>query len=297
MDTLALRSEAIKKLSAYFSQSFLTTTRFSLLNILLLAGFVIPLIYISVRAADDDNLFDSLFICNPYIEQIVPSHLPSNTSCQPVTTLHPSDIQKGIDVSHYQGEVLWHRVAASGKSFAIAKATGGENYTDPSFTNNWYGIRRHELIRGAYHFFYAGDDPEKQAEHYLDTVGQIRKNDLPPILDVEITDEMSPELLIEHTLIWLETVEKATKRKPIVYTDSAFGQEFLTDPRFGHYYLWLADYSNENPPAPQAWKKKRWFLLQHAQNGKVDGIKGNVDLSHYRGSLANLKAFIQQSNL
>jgi lysozyme len=297
MDTLAQRNKFIGKLVESFSESMFATTRFNIFNALLLAGFIVPLIYIALNPTEEEDFLENIFPCNPYITQPPPSHLPTGTPCQPLTTLQPSDTLKGIDVSHYQGEVLWDKVAASGKKFAIAKATGGEDYTDPDFTDNWYGIRRHDMIRGAYHFFYAGDDPEVQAEHFLATVGKIRKNDLPPILDVEITDQVDREQLVKNTLIWLETIEQSTQRKPIIYTDSAFGQEFLSDPRFGQYYLWLADYSIEDPKLPEAWNKKQWFLLQHAQNGKVDGIKSNVDLSHYQGSLDNLKAFIKQSNL
>ncbi len=297
MDTLTQRNGLTEKLADSFSESLFVTTRFNIFNSLLLAGFIVPLAYIAVHYVSDDDLFESFFACNPYITQAPPSHLPAGTSCQVVTALQTSDLQKGIDVSHYQGDILWNKVAASGKTFAIAKATGGKDYTDPHFTENWYGIRRHDMIRGAYHFFYAGDDPVKQAEHFLATVGEIRRSDLPPILDVEITDQVHTKVLVENTLIWLKKVEQATQRKPIIYTDAAFGQEFLTDPRFGQYYLWLADYSVEDPKPPQAWNNKQWFLLQHSQDGKVGGIKDDVDLSHYQGSLENLKAFIQQSNL
>jgi lysozyme len=297
MDTLSQRNGFIGKVINSFSESLFVTTRFNIFNLLLLAGFIVPLIYIALHSTTEEDLLESIFTCNPYIIQAAPPHLPTSTSCQKLTTLKPKDTQKGIDVSHYQGDILWNKVAASGKIFAIAKATGGKDYTDPHFTDNWYGIRRHDMIRGAYHFFYAGDDPVKQAEHFLATVGKIRRNDLPPILDVEITDQVHTQVLMENTLIWLKKVEQATQRKPIIYTDSAFGEEFLTDPRFGQYYLWLADYSVENPKPPQAWNNKQWFLLQHSQDGKVGGIKDDVDLSHYQGSLENLKAFIQQSNL
>ncbi len=71
---------------------------------------------------------------------------------------------KGIDVSQWQGKVRWDVVKQNGISFGYAKATGGITYTDPEFVNNWHGMREAGLPRGAYHFFYAHDAPQKQKE-------------------------------------------------------------------------------------------------------------------------------------
>ena len=38
------------------------------------------------------------------------------------------------DVSHYQGTINWAEVAGSGIGFAMAKATEGTTYTDPTFS-------------------------------------------------------------------------------------------------------------------------------------------------------------------
>ena len=47
----------------------------------------------------------------------------------------------GIDVSHYQGEVDWPAVAASGVRFAFIKATDGVDDIDPRFAQNWAGAK------------------------------------------------------------------------------------------------------------------------------------------------------------
>jgi len=268
-----------------------------LISVLFLAAFILPIAFMGVEYEQEESIADNDTECNPYIE---PRNTPIDTtdeSCPSVTHINLKEVQTGIDVSHYQGKVMWDKVASTGKSFAITKATGGESYIDPNFIRNWYEIRKHELIRGAYHFFYAGDDPESQAKHFLKTVGKIRKNDLPPILDIEISDQESADTIKERALVWLTKVESQTKRRPIIYTDKDFAKEFLSDSRFGRYYLWLADYSDENPTPPLAWKDRQWFLLQYTQDGKVDGIDGNVDLNHYIGSMDNLKTFIHLSNL
>ena len=62
------------------------------------------------------------------------------------------DTIKGIDVSHFQGEVDWSDVKTAGMHFGIAKATQGATYLDPTFHKNWESIAKSGLYRGAYHF-------------------------------------------------------------------------------------------------------------------------------------------------
>ena len=47
----------------------------------------------------------------------------------------------GIDVSHRQGTIDWHRAAEKGKRFAFLKATDGHDLLDPTFFANRAGAR------------------------------------------------------------------------------------------------------------------------------------------------------------
>lgn len=62
---------------------------------------------------------------------------------------------QGIDVSHYQGDIDWKKVAGSGITFAFVKATEGETYKDPTFMRNAEGAADAGLLAGAYHFLKA----------------------------------------------------------------------------------------------------------------------------------------------
>jgi lysozyme len=202
----------------------------------------------------------------------------------------------GIDVSHYQGNINWSKVALSDISFAYAKATGGETYTDPKFEYNWHHIRTTDIHRGAYHFFFAYDAPKKQAEHFIKTIGKLRKYDLPPMLDIEVSDHESYKVVGERALIWLQEVEKATKRIPIIYTNSSFGREVLTHPEFSRYPLWIADYEPEIKKIPSPWKHSGWTIWQHSSEGVINGIKGNVDLNLFHSDAGKLIRFIEESH-
>ncbi|MCS6237697.1 hypothetical protein G3495_21710 [Shewanella baltica] len=109
----------------------------------------------------------------------------------------------GIDVSHYQRNVNWNQVAEAGVVFAFAKATGGNDFVDPHFAQNWYGMREVKLYRGAYHFFLADDDPIEQAKSFTNTLGELRSNDRPPMLDAEQSDNTYAKTLQAGALVWL----------------------------------------------------------------------------------------------
>ncbi|MGR5284867.1 glycoside hydrolase family 25 protein [Vibrio maritimus] len=204
---------------------------------------------------------------------------------------------KGMDVSHYQGQITWPTIDNSDIHFAIAKATGGMTYIDPEFKVNWNGMKEQSLIRGAYHFYYPQDDPVKQANNYLNVLGTLQPTDLPPIVDVEVTGNQQPDAIVTGLLKWLVTVEQATKRRPMIYSDLDFAKQYLSDPRLSDYPLWVADYSNAIQGLPTPWQSTGWTLWQYSQTGEVDGIEGNVDLDRFKGTKKALKEFITSTHL
>ena len=63
--------------------------------------------------------------------------------------------QNGIDVSRYQGNINWGRVAAAGKQFAIVRVGSGNSgglYVDPYFLQNVNGAKAAGLRVGAYYY-------------------------------------------------------------------------------------------------------------------------------------------------
>jgi lysozyme len=199
------------------------------------------------------------------------------------------DLLAGIDVSHWQGTVDWQRVAGDGVSFVFIKATEGGDYTDPAFAANWAGAARAGVARGAYHFYRPQTGAAAQAQHFLRTV-QLRAGDLPPVLDVEVTDGQSAGAIAAGVRTWLETVERATGRRPIVYTRASFWTSQM-GAGFGAYPLWVAHYGAASPAVPSGWSG--WTFWQHSDSGRVAGISGNVDLNWFRGGWAELQALIQ----
>ena len=205
-----------------------------------------------------------------------------------VSTAQTAD-RHGIDVSHHQNDIDWTKVKAAGHSFVFIKATEGVDYTDPNFGSYWIGSKEAGLVRGAYHFFHPDDDAKTQAEFFIATV-TLQPGDLPPALDVEVAEGVSPAALIDDVKTWLDLVEAAYGVKPIIYSDLHFLQAEVTQNQLKDYPLWLADYTENTPEAPGAWTD--WTLWQFSRSGIVDGIDGEVDRTLFRGILEDWEALL-----
>lgn len=194
---------------------------------------------------------------------------------------------QGIDVSNHQQTVDWNAVQQAGKIFAFMKATDGITYTDPEFATNWSGARAAGLLRGAYHFYETNDDPTAQAQNFLSAV-QLEPGDLPPVVDIERTKSgESASQIVQDLQTWLDVVEQATGRVPIIYTSPGYWNSLGTS-AFGRYPLWVAEYGVQSPKPVAGWEG--WTFWQYSESGTVTGISGSVDLDVFQGTLADLAA-------
>jgi lysozyme len=211
---------------------------------------------------------------------------------------------RGVDVSVYRGNINWHKVKKQTDIvFGITKATQGIFLIDETFDTNWTGMRRVNLIRGAFHFFLPKSAPIAQANHFLKVVGDIlHTTDLPPILDVEdypLWVRAGWRTIPVHTRIsrirrWLERVEAETGRVPIIYTSQSSWQAITGDSQdFSRYPLWVANYGVSSPRMPaNNWAGRGWFMWQFTEHGEVTGINPPTDINWYHGSTQQLKDFL-----
>jgi GH25 family lysozyme M1 (1,4-beta-N-acetylmuramidase) len=207
----------------------------------------------------------------------------------------------GIDVSYWNSGIDWPKVRATGQRFVFIKATEGENYADPTFSANWSGAKSAGLLRGAYHFFRPNLDAKKQAKKFIDYVKATKDHgELPHVLDIESHDGQRKEKIIASAKTWLDEVEKAFGRKPIIYSGQYFLQDYFSEAGGGppawakDYPLWLAQYPNtyvegQQPFLPRGWFK--WTFWQYSESGRINGINANVDLNVFNGTLEELYNF------
>ena len=197
----------------------------------------------------------------------------------------------GIDVSKWQGSVDWKSVQQAGIAFAFARATYGVSEVDSCFNDNWQAMKDAGIIRGAYHFFLAADDPTQQADFFIKTVGTLDPGDLPPVIDVESASGASSNLAAA-VQTWLSVVEQGLGRRPMIYTAPSYWNANLTS-AFGDYPLWVAEYGVSSPRAVNGWDN--WTFWQYSSTGKVNGVNGSVDLDDFNGTSESLAAFINAS--
>ena len=198
----------------------------------------------------------------------------------------------GIDISHYQTQVIWDSLMvltdASGKtmnskieardikpvSFVFIKATEGSTMKDKHFRKHWEAAGMHGVRRGAYHFFRSSKNPENQAKNFIRTVGELNPGDLPPVLDIEtIHSGCSYKTLNDRVLRWLETIEEHYGCKPIVYSSARFINDILSDDIKDNYPIWVAHYEADIPGY------EGWKIWQFTDKAIVYGIDGYTDLN------------------
>ena len=196
----------------------------------------------------------------------------------------------GIDISHYQRQedIEWDSLTIGNGSipieFILLRASMGKNKSDLHFEEFWQKAKKHNLIRGAYHFYRPDEDPVLQANNFLEQV-KLEEGDLAPVLDIEKRPHLiSDEKLIENLKIWCKIVENAYGVKPIIYSYYFYHKDHLKD-HFKDYPLWLANYNDVLSPSDTT----PWNFWQFTEKGIVHGIKTKVDVNIYNGSTWSLK--------
>lgn len=194
--------------------------------------------------------------------------------------------EEGIDVNGAKGPVGWPQVAASGKRFAIVKATEGATFKDARFQQHRRAAAAAGLHVGAYHFARPhGNTPKAEAANFLAAYGAGTEL---PVLDFEDDQVAGGARLGDWVAAWLAEVERRTGRTPLLYTFTSYWRAHgSTDSKFSRYPLWLADYDGPyTVPAP--WS--RLTLHQFTSSGSVPGVGGRVDINRFDGTPEQLAA-------
>lgn len=202
-----------------------------------------------------------------------------------------------IDVSHHQGNIDFEKVALSGVHAVICKAT--QNRIDPKFKENIIAAREAGLLVGAYHYLDAKVKDTKAAEaaanDFVDAILSVGGVDLPPALDYEEKDNLSPAQCTSIAAAFLSRVQERLKQQPMIYTGSYFLGN-LAATVLGKYPLWIARYSTQAPKNVGGWYQ--WDIWQysdgqvggtlHGGGRAISGIRGPVDLNEYDGTPEDL---------
>lgn len=179
---------------------------------------------------------------------------------------------KGIDVSHWQGNIDWKKVACDGVKFAFIKASEGSNYVDAKFKTNVDGANASGIKTGAYHYakFCNVDEAIKEANHFLSVIsGQTLT--YPLVLDLEEDKKkVGKKVLTDAALAFLKVITD-TGRTVILYSGKSFLENNLDESKLKDVPLWVARYNSTLGRKADIW--------QYASDGIVSGINGKVDMN------------------
>lgn len=207
------------------------------------------------------------------------------------TTCPDGPTVDGIDVSKWQGAIAWDQVATSDVRFAFIRVNHGLEDIDERFDANWAGAKANGILRGAYQYFLNDEDALVQADLLLERMGPLGPDDLPPVLDIEDEGSATPEELRAAIWTWIDRVEGALGKKPIIYTYRYFWETRVQTAEFEEagYPLWFANINVDCPNLPSL--LSQWDFWQKSWEGSIPGINGDVDLDVFNGDEAELYTF------
>jgi len=213
------------------------------------------------------------------------------TTDQASTVCGTGSTVKGMDVSYYETSIDWARAKAAGIDFSFIRVSDGTTTIDTKFAQYWAGAKSAGVIRGAYQFFRPNQDAIAQADLLLSMMGTLQPGDLPPVLDVEVSDSMSKAQVAAGIHTWVAHVTAATGVAPIIYTGLYSWADLAGSPDLTTSPLWLAQYTSAAcPNIPSPWTT--WSFWQHSSTGAVDGVTASgVDLNVFNGTLDELRAY------
>lgn len=184
-----------------------------------------------------------------------------------------------IDVSRYQGVIDWEKLVgkiggAMLKTVSTNKSFGGI-YIDPQFEHNYAECKRLGIPVGVYYYTYAQDAATVQAE-----LAKLREAltgktlNLPVAVDVEDNKlkPLSADALTDLVIAAADAIE-SWGLYAMVYTYTYYANTELNMDRLAAYDLWIADYRGTRPT-------RKHGMWQYTSTGQLDGISGNVDISH-----------------
>ncbi|MBR1470384.1 MAG: hypothetical protein IJ600_01925 [Lachnospiraceae bacterium] len=195
-----------------------------------------------------------------------------------------TDAAFGIDVSKYQKEIDWQKVAAAGVEFAIIRcgyrgSSTGKLVEDPYFERNIKGATEAGIGVGVYFFTQAVNEVEAVEEASM--AAALCKGydlDYPIFIDVEgaggngRADGLDRHTRTAIVKAFCETAINAGYHGG-VYSGRYWFYNNLNDDELQDYTHWLAEY-RANPLFTGKFR-----IWQYTSSGSIDGISTRVDLN------------------
>lgn len=202
------------------------------------------------------------------------------TNFEDIVKKHKKDSTRiGLDISKWQGDIDFDALKEAGVEFVIIRVgtsdgKDGEYILDPKFIRNIEGAKRVGIDVGLYFYSYAysKESALKDAEWVIKQIKDY-DIDLPIAFDWEEWSTFNSFGISFYELMsaadtFLNRLEEEGYQG-MLYSSKYYLEQIWLEHR---YDVWLAHYTSETN------YKGKYRMWQLCSNGKVDGIKGNVDI-------------------
>ncbi|GGB56924.1 hypothetical protein GCM10011409_38130 [Lentibacillus populi] len=182
-----------------------------------------------------------------------------------------------IDVSHWQGNINWSKVAGAGIKGSYIKATegsaDGSAFVDNKMDYNFKNAIANGLYAGFYHYakFVSVNDAVNEAKWFVQHIKKY-KFTLPPMLDLEENNCKNNAEMNKAARAFLEYVEKEVGSAGL-YSFGVFFEDNIDKSLLDRYAYWHARYASD----PVNVKLADIYMWQYSSTGSVAGISGDVD--------------------
>jgi len=198
-------------------------------------------------------------------------------------------MNKGIDISYFQGNVDFKKVKADGVDFIIPRCGYGISNKDSKFSEYVKGALAAGIeIPGIYHFSYALNENNARIEAQK-AVQYAKDAGLPPstiiFFDLEYDSvdyakrngvTLDKKRCISHTYTFCQEVEKLGYRAG-VYANQDYLNRMYDKKTIDRFIFWYANWNGGNKPSVNC------AFHQWSEKGRVNGINGDVDMDYYYG--------------
>ena len=198
---------------------------------------------------------------------------------------------KGIDVSHFQGNIDWNKVKGN-IDFAILRLGwigNNNNHTlDTKFETYYNACKSTGIPIGIYVYNYC-NTPERVKSGAEWTVNQLKDKgiDLPIYIDMEdrSIENLGKDKLTSICIAFNTVIENAGYWAGVYANLNWYTNYLNKDTIKARYTTWVAHYG-----ISQDRYVGQYDMLQYSDTGKISGISGNVDMDiMYRDLINEIK--------
>lgn len=186
-------------------------------------------------------------------------------------------IEKGIDVSKWNGDIDWNKVKSDGIDYVIIRGGFGNSSIDPKFKSHIEGASNAGLKVGVYWFSYATSvsKAKEEAAKCLSTIEPYKdKISYPVFYDFEYASvdyakkngiNITKNLSTEMADAFLTDIKNAGYITGI-YTNKDFGDKYFESDLLYANNLWIAQYNQE------CTYNKPYMMWQYTETGTINDI-------------------------